>query len=434
MSARARLQLVVAAPPDLGPISPELALVSPELAEAARAQLPDPPWQRPDEAARGSKREPMRPVLMTTLFAATTPKPSPKPSGRATGFFDTADRRLKRHDISLERSEAGGTARWRVVLTRGEVVEADEERGGEPPLSITALVSAVVGGEALIPVPWHADDADVTHFQAQIWEQRRALLRHDPGTRLGTDDENLHQFRVASRRLRAFLRVGRGLVDDDWSAAVRAGLSELAGAGGPVRDLDVLLARLRDEIADLDAAQLPAAETLLAGLDAERDRLRGELRAALDRPEYTELLERLATPAPVGPQPVRFRLRKLARKELRRLVRDVRRLGDTPSDTDLHALRIRVKRARYAAELAGGSAPEAESLIESAKSLQDILGEHQDTVVAERLLFEQAARARDSAVAFVAGRLAEREHVRRGRLRERLPSAWRQLRRAARRF
>lgn len=434
MSARARLQLVVATPPDLGPISPELALVSPELAEAARAQLPDPPWQRPDQVAGGSKKEPMRPVLMTTLFAATTPTPRPEPSDHATGFFDTADRQLKRHDISLERSEAAGSARWRVVLARGEVVEADEERGGEPPPSIRSLVDAVVGGEALIPVPWYADDADVTHFQAQIWEQRRALVRHDPGTRLGYDDENLHQFRVASRRLRAFLRMGRGLVDEDWSAAVRSGLSELGRAGGPVRDLDVLLGRLRGEVAELDSAQLPAGESLLAGLDAERGRLRDELRAALDRPEYTELLDRLAAPTPVAPHPLRLSLRKLARKELRRLVRDVRRLGDTPSDTDLHALRIRVKRARYAVELAGGSAPEAEPLIESAKSLQDILGEHQDTVVAERLLFEEAARARDAAVAFVAGRLAERENVRRSQLRDRLPSAWKQLRRAARRF
>jgi len=434
MSARARLQLVIADPPDLGPISPELVLVSPELAEAARAQLPDPPWERPDQVARGPKREPLRPVLMTTLFAATTPAPDPRAAERATGFFDTADRQLKQHDISLERSEAAGAARWRLVLARGEVVDADEERAGEPPPPVVALVSAVVGGEALLPVPWYADDPDVSHFQAQLWEQRRALLRHDPGTRLGVDDENLHQFRVASRRLRAFLRVGRRLVDEDWSAAVRAGVSELGRAGGPVRDLDVLLARLQGEIADLDDAQRPAAETLLAGLGSERDRLREGLRAALDAPEYTELLDLLAAPAPVGPHTRPFSLRKLARKELRRLVRDVRRLGDAPSDSELHALRIRVKRARYAVELAGGSTPEAEPLIESAKALQDILGEHQDTVVAERLLFEQAAQARDAAVAFVAGRLAERENVRRGRLRERLPAAWRQLRRATRTF
>ena len=434
MSARARLQLVVARPPDLGPISPELALVSPELAAAAREQLPDPPWMRPDRAAGGPTREPLRPVLMRTLFASTAIPPKPAPADPPAGVYDTADRDLNRHDLTLERHVSEGVVRWRLVLARGEVVEDDEEQDGEPPASIAALVHAVVGGESLVPVPWHADDPDVQRFQEQIWEQRRALLRHDPGTRLAVDAENLHQFRVAGRRLRAFLRVGRSLVDEEWSAAVRAGLSELGRAGGPVRDLDVLLERLEEEVAGLDPDQLPAAMSLLGALAFERDHLRETLRETLDLPVYAQLLDRLAAPVPVVPVPGRFSLRKLARRELKRLVRDVRRLGDAPSDTDLHALRIRVKRARYAVELAGDSTPEAEPLIASAKAVQDILGEHQDTVVAERLLFEQATEMRDAAVAFVAGRLAERETVRREQLRERLPTAWKQLRRAARRF
>jgi CHAD domain-containing protein len=434
MSARARLQLVVDRPPDLGPISPELALVSPELAAAARKQLPDPPWMRPDQAAGGPTREPLRPVLMKTLFASTSSTPEPAPADPPTGFFDTADRQLNQHDVTLERHVSAGVARWRLVLPRGEVVEDDEQNDGEPPASIVALLGAVVGGERLVPVPWHADDPDVQRFQEQVWEQRRALLRHDPGTRLAVDAENLHQFRVAGRRLRAFLRVGRRLVDEEWSALVRAELSELGRAGGPVRDLDVLLERLEEEVASLDPAQLPAAMSLLGALGFERERLRDILRETLDQPEYTQLLDRLAAPVPVIPFPDTFSLRKLARRELKRLVRDVRRLGDAPSDTDLHALRIRVKRARYAVELAGDSTRDAEPLIASAKAVQDILGEHQDTVVAERVLFEQAAEMRDAAVAFVAGRLAERESVRREQLRERLPPAWRQLRRAARRF
>ena len=434
MSARARLQLVVARPPDLGPISPELALVSPELAAAAREQLPDPPWMRPDQVEGGPAREPLRPVLMRTLFASTAATPKPAPADPPTGFFDTADRLLNQHDVTLERHVSDGLVRWRLVLARGEIVEADEEHDGEPPPSIAVLVSAVVAGESLVPVPWHADDPDVQRFQEQIWEQRRALLRHDPGTRLAVDAENLHQFRVAGRRLRAFLRVGRRLVDDEWSALVRAELSELGRAGGPVRDLDVLLERLEEEVAGMDPDQLPAAMSLLGALGFERERLRETLHETLDQPEYAQLLDRLAAPVPVTPLPDTFSLRKLARRELKRLVRDVRRLGDTPSDSDLHALRIRVKRARYAVELAGDSTPEAEPLIASAKAVQDILGEHQDTVVAERLLFEHAAEMRDAAVAFVAGRLAERETVRREQLRERLPTAWKQLRRAARKF
>ena len=67
----------------------------------------------------------------------------------------------------------------------------------------------------------------------------RALLAHDPGTRRGDDPEDLHQLRVATRRLRAFLRAARRLVDGDWARSLRAELGWLGGHLGPARDLDV---------------------------------------------------------------------------------------------------------------------------------------------------------------------------------------------------
>ena len=71
------------------------------------------------------------------------------------------------------------------------------------------------------------------------------LIAHDPGTRLGDDPEELHQARVATRRLRAVLRAARPLLDPGWTESLRAELSWLGGALGPVRDLDVLLDHLR---------------------------------------------------------------------------------------------------------------------------------------------------------------------------------------------
>ena len=76
-------------------------------------------------------------------------------------------------------------------------------------------------------------------------------LAHDPGTRLGTDPEELHQFRVATRRLRAFLRAGRELLDPAWAEPLREELRWLGGALGPVRDLDVLIERLAVEVETL---------------------------------------------------------------------------------------------------------------------------------------------------------------------------------------
>ena len=58
--------------------------------------------------------------------------------------------------------------------------------------------------------------------------------------------------RVATRRLRAFLRAGHDLLDPEWSEPLREELSWLGGALGPVRDLDVLLEHLSGEVESLD--------------------------------------------------------------------------------------------------------------------------------------------------------------------------------------
>ena len=81
------------------------------------------------------------------------------------------------------------------------------------------------------------------------------------------------------------------------------------------------------------------------------------------------------------------------------------------------------KRARYAAELAG-----RKKLVQRAKELQDVLGEHQDAVVAAGRLRELAAGASPEQ-ALVAGRLVEREAERRTRgARATWPKAWKKLR------
>ena len=445
-SGRPRLRLVPREVAELGPISPELALVCPDLAAAARQALPDAPWLRhaPGATTGAARPEPATSGPSAQPPAAEQAPPSERagpPGGPAEGdpepvSFDTTDLQLTRHDIRLERCVRGGSPSWKLVLPRGEIIEMTEEARDElPPAEIAALLHAVAGEERLLPVPWYSDDADVAQLQAQVWEQRDAMLRHDPGTRLGADPENLHQFRVASRRLRAFLRVARRLVDTTWAASLRTELGDLGRTSGPVRDLDVLLEQLQHEIQSLDPGELPAGQAVIAALESERERLQRELRAALAEPSYLRLLDRLALPIEASAQPARTSLRKLAARELHRLVRDVQELGGSPDNEALHALRIRVKRVRYAVELGGQpTQPQTERVIGAAKTLQDILGEHQDTVVAERLLADLAGRAADASLVFVAGRLAERQRLRREQLAERLPAAWRQLRRAARKL
>jgi len=83
---------------------------------------------------------------------------------------------------------------------------------------------------------------------------------------------------------------------------------------------------------------------------------------------------------------------------------------------------------RPSAELSGADGGRAERFLSRAKALQDLLGEHQDAVVAERRLRELALAGVSASEAFVAGRLAERQRVRRERVAKRLPKAWKRLR------
>src|SRR4029453_19489882 len=132
---------------------------------------------------------------------------------------------------------------WQLRLPRGEVVEAWEpgNTGLAPPAEIAQLIEGVVAGRPLLPLPPLSPDQGAIRLRAMIETQRRALLEHDPGTRLGEDPENLHQHRVAARRTRAFLRASRGYVDPDWARSLSDPLRELGRATGPMRDLDVLL-------------------------------------------------------------------------------------------------------------------------------------------------------------------------------------------------
>jgi CHAD domain-containing protein len=104
-----------------------------------------------------------------------------------------------------------------------------------------------------------------------------------------------------------------------------------------------------------------------------------------------------------------------------------------PTDAGLHVVRIKAKRARYAAELAASVADRlAERFIDRVKNLQDILGEHQDAVVAEARLRELFDRAPGRRAGFVAGLLVERQRGRRLAARAAFEKWWPKVQRRGR--
>jgi CHAD domain-containing protein len=347
--------------------------------------------------------------------------------------YDTVEFDLEQLGIALSRIPLEAGVTWRLKLPRSEVVDAWEpgNNGLAPPPEIERLIRAVVAGKELIPMPPLSSDEGVVRLRAMIDAQRRALLAHDPGVRVGGDSENLHQHRVAARRTRAYLRAARRYVDPEWSRSLADPLRELGATTGPVRDLDVLIEHVHEELGTLDPSERVGSDALAAKLASQRETARARLLEALDRDSYRKLLTRMHLRPRLAVDVTAVPLERIARKAFRRLARAVDELGTDPDAAALHHLRITLKRARYAAELSGPTWRGLERFLEHAKTLQTLLGEHQDAVVAERRLRELAVVDSPTAAAFVAGRLAERQRARRQRVRKRLPTAWKRLRKSS---
>ncbi|GGL86388.1 CHAD domain-containing protein [Nakamurella endophytica] len=270
---------------------------------------------------------------------------------------------------------------------------------------------------------------DVADALAAVLGKATAGLReHEEGSRHGADIESVHQMRVATRRIRAYLRAARPALDADAAAGLRGDLADLAGALGEVRDLDVMIDRLHREAAALGEPDTAALERVIGRLDRDRTRARRALVAALDDPGHGSLLAELdaATERPPVANPW-VDLRALAADEYRVLAKGRRRLekqfGAHPPDDDLHALRILGKRARYAAELLGKDR-DAAGFLSALAAFQEVLGDHQDASVLEDTLRALVARSGDADAALAAGRVIQGCRERKAAARARYDDAW----------
>jgi CHAD domain-containing protein len=329
----------------------------------------------------------------------------------------------------------------RFVEVEAEVITGD---GAELPAIGKALRAAGArrgaGGPKVrrvlaadLPPPLPADGDPLAGLRRLLSTQYDVILANDPGVRLGRDIEALHQLRVATRRSRALLRAGRGLVVPGWADPLRAELKWIGGLLGPVRDLDVLLEHLDAEASSLeDGDDARAFRRLRRRLAQEREQARSALLDGMGTERYFRLLDTLegSADAPGTGEPVA--LDAIAAEEFARLRKAARALPKHPSDDELHRIRIETKHARYAAELAEPALKKAGSrFIARAKTLQDVIGEHQDACVAEARIRALAAGG-GGATGLAAGRLVERQQQRKRAARRAYPDAWRRLERAGR--
>jgi CHAD domain-containing protein len=267
----------------------------------------------------------------------------------------------------------------------------------------------------------------IDHVLALLENQLQAMERSEPGVRRGADPEELHRFRVATRRSRALIRASRPLVGDRLDT-VDTGLRWLGGVSGPARDLDVLIDHLRDVVSELDPDRAGGA-AIVSALEDDRLIAREALLMALGSNRYRTLIgdfrDALAT---LTASRSDVSLSELAEREVAKLREAYDGLGRHPADAELHAVRIKAKRARYAAQLAAlAEGQPLKNLAKAVEGIQELIGAHQDAVVAEERV--RALAGRGSLLA--AGRIIQLERDRRAEARASLPAAWAKVESAA---
>lgn len=311
-----------------------------------------------------------------------------------------------------------------------DVVEAGLRAAGLGPARSGSKVGQVLDAPRRRPAPApgtrsSAGEVLVAYLTAQV----DAVVAQDLAVRLRTPD-SVHRMRVATRRLRSALSTYGRLLARTVTDPLRDELRWLGGELGTARDAEVL----RDRVADLDAGAATVAE-----LD-ERERAAAEaVLVVLDGDRYHALLRDLR--ALVAEPPLRGRARRRARRVLpdlvarrdravRRAVRRARRGPRGRVDDLLHDARKRARTARYAAEVARPAVgADAKAYARAMEAVQEVLGAHQDSVVARERWTELAASTTDVATAFRYGQLHAQDEARGRASREQVRAVWRRARR-----
>jgi triphosphatase len=237
-----------------------------------------------------------------------------------------------------------------------------------------------------------------------------AMLAHEPGVRLGEDPEELHDMRVATRRLRAALKLYSDFLPKRAERYERD-LRWVAGALGEVRDLDVHLQRLSEE----SSTHGEALEEVVALLRERRVEARRGMLKALDSNRYERLiasfsatLRRGRSPTPTAP--ILEAAPDLLRNRYKKVRKAANMLSEDSPPEHFHDLRKKGKRLRYALEpLQEIYGKPAQKMVKLLKKIQDDLGDHQDLIVATGLM-EELGVAGDlpPQAAFSMGSMAER--------------------------
>src|SRR6202522_2911887 len=276
----------------------------------------------------------------------------------------------------------------------------------------------------LAPAPPAELPPPAVNESVRIDEVTRATLRrylsiwdlHEPRARLGDDPEELHDLRVAGRRLDAILRQF-GTYLPASLVRIRPTLKNVLGALGETRDLDVALLELDAFNCALPEADRPALEPLKQHLRSQRARARAKMLSLLDssavQKDLDELRRVLTQPSEAAQgagAPVLEVVSDLIRTRYKKVRKGAGVLTPESPTESYHAVRGNVKKLRYVLEsVAVILGKPADGMVRSLRRWQEELGMQQDADVAGRRLQALATvppKGLPPETLFVMGRLA----------------------------
>jgi CHAD domain-containing protein len=244
----------------------------------------------------------------------------------------------------------------------------------------------------------HREAPARVHLAAALSDFLAAMRNNLPGLLDDVDSEFLHDFRVAVRRTRSTLKLGRPSLPEVMRLRWEPEFKLLGDLTTPLRDLDVYeldLPQMAGWLLSAAPADLePLATHLRHRRTAERHTLEGLLRSASFERLVTEWENELAQLAdtPDDADQKHLSTGQLADRSISRAYQRVARdgaaiSGDSPAE-DLHKLRKRCKELRYALEVFAPVVAEGprKRAVADLKGLQDVLGRFQDSEVQRHAL------------------------------------------------
>ncbi len=321
------------------------------------------------------------------------------------GWITAGDERAEISEIELELEHAPLNALFDLALPLAEslaltpAVRSKAERGYQlyshiPPQPVKASNISI-----------SPDLSPLAAFRLIALACLEHLQQNHDGALHTEDPEYIHQMRVATRRLRAALRIFSPLLSAGFTSVLKDGFTPLMMQLGQVRDLDVLhaeiiapvLATMPHKRRGKDKSSLAS---LLSVIDQQRQQARQQAITLLDSPAYGHALlaalqtlhaqeTSTSTKAPKNaPKLSRFAAKRL-RSTSQHVLRHIRSVNDQDA-TSLHDLRIAIKRLRYAMDFFSSLTmlQNLPPLLPQLILLQDTLGQINDLSQAGKWLME----------------------------------------------